>query len=215
MIVEADIEHVRPNEWNPNSMTAGMKAALKANIERVGFVQPILVRDLDDGYEIVDGEHRYQAAVELGYKTVPVIFVDATDGEARAQTIAMNRLRGTMEPADLARLIREVESDGIDLAELARFSGYTHDELTRTVSLESFDWQQYAGDGESKPQRAPGGGEDDAWVTLAYRVPAEVARLFAEQVGRIRRLAGDIPDHMAVEALVAVAMASPDEDFTA
>lgn len=221
---------IRPNDWNPNAMTPALKKALVENIRRVGFVQPILVRQehvdvssvgeepgsqtVPGGYEIVDGEHRFHAAIECGYTEVPVVLVDASTSEAKAQTVAMNRLRGTMEPADLAKLIREVESDGLDLAELAEFTGYSHDELTRTVSLLDFDWQQYAGEPGATRERASSGGETDAWVTLAYRVPAEVARIFAEQVGRIRRLAGDIPDHMAIEAIAALALASPDDDFT-
>lgn len=218
--IEVSVEAIRENDWNPNEVDSAMFQQLVENIRRAGFNQPLVVRPYDGDeepfeYEVVDGAHRFRAAKQVGMVKVPVIVRPFTTAEAKTQTVAMNKLRGEMDPARVAQLIREVESDGIDLAELARFTGYSHDELTRTVSLEDFDWQQYAGSGEPTRERASGGGQDDAWVTLAYRVPAEVARMFAEQVGRIRRLAGDIPDHMAVEALVAVAMASPDEDFTA
>jgi len=125
------------NPWNPNEVPAEIMAALKRNIERFGFNQPILVRPIGgetlDGpvaYEVVDGAHRFRAAVELGIDKVPVVVREFTDAEAKAQTIAMNRLRGEMDPVQMATLVREINEEGIDGIEtLSEFIGYNDAEL--------------------------------------------------------------------------------------
>src|SRR5690242_10288081 len=109
-VIVVPIDQVFENPWNPNIVPDAIMDALKANIERSGFNQPILVRQRDgrDGYEVVDGAHRFRAACDLGIEQVPVIVRDMSDAEAKAQTLAMNKLRGEMEPADVARLVREI-----------------------------------------------------------------------------------------------------------
>lgn len=129
------VDVIRENPWNPNEVPADTMAALKRNIDRFGFNQPILVRPLNDPstdakFEVVDGAHRFRAAVELGLKQIPVVLREFTDAEAKAQTIAMNKLRGEMDPAQMARLVREIDAEGIDGVEsLTEFIGMTADEL--------------------------------------------------------------------------------------
>jgi ParB family chromosome partitioning protein len=49
---------------------------LSSSIERIGFLVPIIVvKDKDDTFTIIDGQHRYLAAKELGIRELPVIVV--------------------------------------------------------------------------------------------------------------------------------------------
>lgn len=128
--IEVDVAAISENDWNPNEVDAAMQQQLVENIRKAGFNQPLVVREIAEGqYEVVDGAHRFRAAKQIGMAKVPVIVRPFTTAEAKTQTIAMNKLRGEMDPAAVARLIREVESDGIDLDELAAHSGYDGLEL--------------------------------------------------------------------------------------
>jgi hypothetical protein len=49
--------------------------ALGASIERMGFITPLIAVERDDKYVIIDGQHRFQAGVELGVKEFPVVVV--------------------------------------------------------------------------------------------------------------------------------------------
>ena len=49
--------------------------ALSASIERMGFITPLVAVERDGKYVIIDGQHRFQAGVELGVKEFPVVVV--------------------------------------------------------------------------------------------------------------------------------------------
>lgn len=73
-----DMEYVdpralKPNPWNSNQMDVLNEEKLDNSIEQLGFIKPVIVRQLDDGtLEILGGEHRAQSAIRLGYDEVPV-----------------------------------------------------------------------------------------------------------------------------------------------
>jgi ParB family chromosome partitioning protein len=74
-VQEISVEILTPNPWNPNRMSDEMRAKLKAYIRKEGFVEPLIVRPLEKGYQILGGFHRWGIAEELGYRTVPSIVV--------------------------------------------------------------------------------------------------------------------------------------------
>jgi hypothetical protein len=49
--------------------------ALTASMERMGFITPLVAVESDGGYTIIDGQHRFQAGLELGVKQFPVVVV--------------------------------------------------------------------------------------------------------------------------------------------
>ena len=78
-ITELLIDRLEPNPWNPNRMTPEIRRKLRLNLQRDGFVSPLLVRKLDGRYQIVNGEHRWMIAKELGYQTIPCVVLDRLD----------------------------------------------------------------------------------------------------------------------------------------
>ena len=64
-IIMIDMDEIKPNPWNPNEVEAEVFNEIVKNMEELGFVQPIVVSSLDDGseyqFQIIDGEHRYEA----------------------------------------------------------------------------------------------------------------------------------------------------------
>ncbi|HLQ23920.1 MAG TPA: ParB/RepB/Spo0J family partition protein, partial [Gemmatimonadales bacterium] len=57
-----------------NPRPAHLKA-LSASIERMGFITPLVAVERDGTYVIIDGQHRFQAGVELGVKEFPIVVV--------------------------------------------------------------------------------------------------------------------------------------------
>ncbi len=61
-----DIELVHPNQWNPNVQSDFIYAKTRISILEHGFIDPIKVRQLENGqYEVIDGEHRWKIVNEL------------------------------------------------------------------------------------------------------------------------------------------------------
>lgn len=89
---------LKPNSYNPNVQSEHEHQLLLRSIGEDGFTQPVVA--LRDG-TIVDGEHRWRAAQELGLAELPVVYVDMTPEQMRVATLRHNRARG-QEDFDLA-----------------------------------------------------------------------------------------------------------------
>ncbi len=128
-ITELRTDLLEPNPWNPNRMTEAIRRKLALNLKCDGFVAPLLVRKLGDRYQIVNGEHRWRIARELGYQTVPcVVLADLDDRRARILTVNLNELGGDPVPVLLAKLLHELEEE-TPLSELASVLPYDESEI--------------------------------------------------------------------------------------
>jgi ParB-like chromosome segregation protein Spo0J len=100
---------LKPNAYNPNRQTDDEFQMLLASMREDGFTTPILC--LPDG-TIVDGEHRWRAAQELGFKQVPVVKVSMGDAQRKIATMRHNRARGQDDTAAVAALMLDLEKLG-------------------------------------------------------------------------------------------------------
>lgn len=129
------INQVKANTWNPNKMDVKTMAKLKADIQRNGFVQPILVRQTKtDEWEIIDGFHRWTVLKELGYAEVPAIESDMDDTEAKLKTVQLNYMRGSAVPIRLANLIHDLNKT-MTLEDLEAALPYEKVELRDSLAL--------------------------------------------------------------------------------
>ena len=97
---------IRENGYNPNHMAPELFESLVNSIRDHGFVQPIVVRKAGDGYEIVDGAHRYRALRRLGRADADCVVVEDDREMARLRTLVMNRLRGRMDNFGVAKILK-------------------------------------------------------------------------------------------------------------
>lgn len=97
---------------------------LAASIEQVGVLQPIIVRPVGKGYEIIAGERRYQAARRVGLKTVPAIVKEIDDDASLELALIENIQRSDLNSIEEARAYKEL---------LAR-TGMTQDQLSKKIS---------------------------------------------------------------------------------
>jgi ParB family chromosome partitioning protein len=84
---------------------------LAASIQAHGLLQPVVVRPVDDGYVLLAGHRRTEAARLLGWETIPAIVRHAADDEAYLLTVVDNLQRQDLSPreesAALEVLVRE------------------------------------------------------------------------------------------------------------
>lgn len=133
-ITEIDVGKLTPNPWNPNRMSDEMRGKLKAYIQREGFVEPLVVRSKEDGFEILGGFHRWGIAKELGYRTVPCVVVELDDRRAKILSVNLNEMKGQSLPHLLASLVHDLSKE-LTLEDLQTQLPYSLDELTDTLEL--------------------------------------------------------------------------------
>ena len=127
------INKFAPNTWNPNIMDSETYQALKESFTEFGDIDPILVRDIGDKYQIIDGEHRYRIAKELGLDKIQSIVVDVSDTQAKRLTQIMNRTKGKDDPEKLMNLIDSLLEE-ISEDELVKGLPYSPDSLAKLIN---------------------------------------------------------------------------------
>jgi ParB-like chromosome segregation protein Spo0J len=109
-VVYVDVDTLNPNSYNPNRQTDKDFQLLLSSMKDDGFTQPVIA--IRSNREIVDGEHRWRAAIALGMKQIPVVFTDMTPEQQRISTLRHNRARGSEDMNLSAELLRDLASRG-------------------------------------------------------------------------------------------------------
>lgn len=111
---EVPIELLRESELNANVMTDSYFNRLVENIKISGGLSSAIgCVKKGDVYQIFSGHHRYRAAIQLRYKTVPVIYAneeDMTNDELIALQTSHNSLHGEDDKGILKRLFEQIQS---------------------------------------------------------------------------------------------------------
>ena len=106
------IDKIRPNPWNVNLLTEEEFSRLKELMRASGpgRTPPVAVREREGGYyEIIDGEQRWRAAKELGWRDMPAMIIEASDLEAKKYTLSFNYLKGRINYVKMLKLMAEDE----------------------------------------------------------------------------------------------------------
>lgn len=93
-ITEIPIGEIAPNPFQPRQVFDLAKLAeLAESIKEQGMIQPIVVRPVNDSYEIIAGERRFRAVEKLGWNTIPSIILDSTDNETAMELALIENLQ--------------------------------------------------------------------------------------------------------------------------
>jgi|TARA_R100001530_G_scaffold62534_1_gene45008 ParB/RepB/Spo0J family partition protein len=128
---QVKVEDIKPNEYNPNEMTAGMMDHLVKEIKRSGFLQPVL---LNQNKIIIDGEHRWLAAKQCELKEIPAVLIELSDSDAKITTINMNKIKGELNPHKFAELLSDLKTD-IETDEIIKTFNLSIDEINTYAEL--------------------------------------------------------------------------------
>jgi len=105
------IEKIRPNTHQPRRHFDEDKLLeLAQSIRENGLIQPVVVREKDNEYEIIAGERRYRAMMMIGYTEVPVLVVDVEDEAMAALALIENIQRENLSVVEEALAYKEILS---------------------------------------------------------------------------------------------------------
>lgn len=131
------LDRIRPNKGQPRrTFDDAELAELADSIRQNGVLQPLLVRDRGDYYEIVAGERRYQAARAAGLDEVPVVIRDVSDDDVFKLALIENLQRSDLSPLEEANGYRQlIREKGLTQEELARILSKSRSTITNTLRL--------------------------------------------------------------------------------
>jgi ParB family chromosome partitioning protein len=115
---------IRPNRFQPRDhFDEEALGSLADSIREVGLLQPVLVRPVDDGYELIAGERRWRAARRVGLQTIPALVRPSDDATALEHALVENLHRDNLNPLEEAAAYQQLIED----------FGLTHDAVAAQV----------------------------------------------------------------------------------
>ncbi|GIJ79505.1 chromosome partitioning protein, ParB family [Micromonospora phaseoli] len=135
---EIPVDSIVPNPKQPRQVfDEDALEELKTSIQEVGFLQPIVVRQLDDEkFELVMGERRWRAAQAVGRENIPAIVRDTRDDAMLRDALLENIHRANLNPLEEAAAYQQLlEEFGATHEELARRIGRSRPQISNTIRL--------------------------------------------------------------------------------
>lgn len=108
---------------------------LKESIRAHGILEPLIVRNITGGYELVAGERRFRAAQQLEFHAVPCVVRDLDDHEVKEVRLLENLQRQDLSAIEEASAIREILADGCTQQELAKKLGKSQTWISQRIKL--------------------------------------------------------------------------------
>jgi ParB family chromosome partitioning protein len=116
------IDRIEPNPNQPRQVMGDL-SELMASIAEKGIIEPLIVRQRGDRFQIIAGERRYQASVQVGLRELPVVIRDVDDNEIIEVALVENIQRKDLTAFEEAEALHS----------LASRSAYTHEALARKL----------------------------------------------------------------------------------
>jgi ParB family chromosome partitioning protein len=118
------IEEIVPSRYQPRKgFDEGKLNELAASIKEKGVIEPLIVRKVDKGYELIIGERRWRAAQRAAIKEVPVIVREVSPGEALELALIENLQREDLNPLEEAEAYKRLMEE----------FHYTQEELAKRI----------------------------------------------------------------------------------
>jgi ParB family chromosome partitioning protein len=140
VLQDVPVDRLRPGRYQPRRiMDEDALSELAESIRAQGVMQPIVVREAGETYEIIAGERRWRAATRAGLARVPVLVRQVDDQSAMAlaliENIQREDLRPLEEAAALQRLLREFDLTQQQVADAVGKSRVAVTNLLRLLNL--------------------------------------------------------------------------------
>lgn len=180
------IGDIRPNPSQMRQKIDGDDLAeLAESIKSLGVIQPIVVRPLEEGYELVAGERRLRAAKMAGLEFIPAIVVDMDDLASSLSALVENIQRKDLSAIEEARCLADLlRTTGWTQVELAKKLGRSQAALANKLRLLQLDEdvQEMVVDGKLSERQAR------ALLSLPIEVQREVADMICRNEVKIEDL---------------------------
>jgi ParB family chromosome partitioning protein len=136
-VIDLPVGVIRRNPRQPRrAFDSESLEELATSIAAVGVVQPVIVREVDGGYELIAGERRWRAAQKAGFTVVPAIVRAASDVESLELALVENVVRQQLNPVDEAYALKVLLEDlGVTQESLAARVGKSRSAIANKVRL--------------------------------------------------------------------------------
>ena len=136
-ILYVDINDIKPNTNQPRKTFDEEKLEdLAASIKEHGLIQPIVLRSVGAGYEIVAGERRWRAARKVGVKKIPCIVRELSDEENMLLSIIENMQREDLNPIEEAEGLNQmIDTYGLTQDQVSKSVGKSRPYITNCLRL--------------------------------------------------------------------------------
>lgn len=136
-VVYLHLDDIIPNRFQPRQVFD--EKALKelaVSIKEHGVIQPIIVRNIGNKYEIIAGERRYKASAMAGLTTIPAIVRNLDDKESSKVALLENLQRKNLNPIEEAKTYQKIlELDQMTQEELAKTMGKSQSAIANKLRL--------------------------------------------------------------------------------
>ncbi|MHA2790212.1 ParB/RepB/Spo0J family partition protein [Corynebacterium sp. S7] len=134
---EIPLGQITPNSQQPRQVFGEEELEeLVHSIREFGLLQPIVVRPISDGYELIMGERRWRAAAKAGLKTIPAIVRETSDADMLRDALLENIHRVQLNPLEEAAAYQQLLQEfDVTQEELASRLGRSRPVITNMIRL--------------------------------------------------------------------------------
>ena len=136
-VLDIPTGRIRPNPYQPRrTWDPDELAALTASVAEHGVIQPILVTEIVDGYQLVAGERRLRAAIAAGLERIPAVVRQLADREQLELALVENLQRSDLDAIESALAYRQlIDEFGLSQDEIAERVGRARSTIANTLRL--------------------------------------------------------------------------------
>ena len=136
-VVKLHLADIIPNRFQPREVfDENALKELAISIKEHGVIQPIIVRKVNDKYEIIAGERRYKAASLAGLEDIPAIVKELDDKESSKVGLLENLQRRDLNPIEEAKTYKKIlELDNMTQDALAKTMGKSQSSVANKLRL--------------------------------------------------------------------------------
>lgn len=191
-----EITKVKPNTYNPkldfesNDENKLEYEKIKQSLKVAGQIQPVLVRELEDGtFEIINGYHRWRAMQELGSTQIEVKNLGKIDFDtAVSRALLTEDTKIPIDAIELAELLKKIVSPDKPIDYWANILPYSSDLIKSKIDLLEYNFDKF------NPEE---GGVDLKDLAYVFKCKDEA------QLAKIRDYFDQFPKEERIDALLA------------
>lgn len=134
---EIPLAQIQANRFQPREhFDEETMASLAESIRTLGVIQPVIVRPIGDGFELIAGERRWRAAKRVGLATIPAIVRETDDTRALEQALVENLHRQDLNPLEEAAAYQQlIEEFGLTQERVAERVGRSRSAVANLLRL--------------------------------------------------------------------------------
>lgn len=136
-LLEVPLVSISPNPHQPRSQIRDQELVeLAASIEEHGIIQPLVVTESIDGYQLIAGERRWRAARVAGQSTVPVLVKDVAPSQVLELALVENLQRSDLNPLEEATAFQQlIDEFELTQKQIAQRVGKSRAAVSNTLRL--------------------------------------------------------------------------------